>query len=137
MQKTYKCKECGKRIKVVEDQMGLFTSRLCFRCNFWHKYVTWEDTSTRIAVRRNRHHYIAEMDTTVRGPRGYGGALFVIEMNNGRVILCDNVWCQGYIPDTFKERLPDNGRFLTANEVIERDLFRDMGDRRKTISHFS
>ena len=147
MQKTYTCKECGKRIKVDPSQLNLFEARLCFRCNFWMRYVTFDDSTNRVSLRHKGHHYVAEMDNAAGGPKGYGGALFVIEMlefdghptigDNGRIMMCGNLWCQGKIPDNFRDRLPDNCRFLTANEVISRDWFRHMGDRRKTISHFS
>lgn len=43
---------------------------------------------------------------------GYGGRIFHIEHDNGNVIMTNNLWNHGTIPDRWRDRLPDNARFI-------------------------
>ena len=136
-QKTYKCRECGKRVKVgaYDGELRLEEHKLCFTCNYWINYVILEadQPNDRIPLRAKGSHYVAVMDNSAGGFKGFGGARFIFEHVDGRVIFCNNVWHQGNIPDTFKERLPDNGRFLSNDEARLRGL---IGPNSANISTF-
>lgn len=127
-QKTYTCKECGKRAKVgaYDDDMRLFERRLCFTCAFWAKYVELEhdveEQLQRLPMRSGGVHRVGVMDNSAKGFKGFGGTSFIFEHIDGRVIFCNNVWQQGAIPERFKDRLPDNGRFLTTEEARTKGL---------------
>lgn len=126
MQKTYKCRECGKRAKVdaYDADLKLFVYRLCFTCNYWLNYVILEcdvkEQLQRLPMRANGVHRVGLMDNNARGFKGHGGASFIFEHIDGRIIYCNNVWHQGVIPPRFKDRLPDNGRFLNTEEARKR-----------------
>lgn len=137
MQKTYTCTNCGKRVRTADWADDLFNERLCFDCHFWLPKTLMDDSvlSGRVPLRANGVHRIGYMDNAAGGFKGYGGAPFVFEFFDGRIILCCNVWHQGTIPAKWKEKLPDNGRFLTNDEVKERNLFPDM--RPRFISSFT
>jgi hypothetical protein len=124
MQKTYTCKNCGKRVRTAGWADDLFIERLCFDCHFWLPKTQMSDKQMggRIPLRANGVHRIAVMGED--GPfKGYGGATFVFEFIDGRIGCFANVWHQGDIPAKWRDKLPDNGRFLTADEVKERNLF--------------
>jgi hypothetical protein len=130
MQKTYTCKNCGKRVKTSGWADDLFNERLCFDCHFWLPKTYMEDSfSERMPLRANGVHYTALMDNSAKGFKGFGGCMFVFEFFDGRVLSCNNVWHQGTIPAKWREKLPDNGRFLSGEEVRERNLFPDMNTR--------
>jgi hypothetical protein len=44
--------------------------------------------------------------------KGHGGARFVIETADGTRVVTTNLWYQGEVPEHFRDRLPDNARFV-------------------------
>jgi hypothetical protein len=44
--------------------------------------------------------------------KGYNGREFIIKKNDGQVIRTDNLFCQGKIPESFRELMPDSAKFL-------------------------
>jgi hypothetical protein len=88
--------------------------------------------SVRLPLRAGGVHYTANMDNAEYCFKGFGGAQFVFEFFSGKIISCSNVWHQGTIPAKWREKLPDNGRFLSADEIKERGLFPDL----KRVSSF-
>ena len=44
--------------------------------------------------------------------KGFSGRKFKIQMNDGKVIETDNLWCGGDIPDSHRDRMPDNAKFM-------------------------
>lgn len=51
----------------------------------------------------------SDLDTDLKG---HGGSLFRIRMHDGTLIDSRNLWCQGPIPERFRDRLYDNAEFL-------------------------
>lgn len=47
---------------------------------------------------------------------GSGGKTFYIKKKDGILFKSNNVWCQGYIPNHFKELIPDNAEFISKEE---------------------
>ena len=48
----------------------------------------------------------------VGGFLGHSGRSFMIKMNDGKLIETNNLWCQGEIPEIFKNILKDNAEFV-------------------------
>ncbi|MEV4748997.1 hypothetical protein AB0K21_21685 [Streptosporangium sp. NPDC049248] len=69
-----------------------------------------DDPAKRVVV--NGEHYLICGDET-GGFRGYGGRRFDIEFFDGRTATTRNLWCQGTIPPRWRDRYPDNARFVT------------------------
>lgn len=108
--KIEKCKECGKSYKgswMDERARKLEEKQLCFNCSYW---------SDLIPVRNNAvivdgvHYMIGPEDKG--GMRGFGGRRFDVVFFNGKRITTTNLWHQGTVPDHFRNRLPDNARFI-------------------------
>ena len=103
-----KCIECGKNYKreLMEDA---YIGNRCFYCSFWEEKVRIKGDPNQTIV--NGEHYMVGSSTN--GPiRGFGGADFSIEYFDGRRIECNNLWHQGEIPEHFRNRLPDNAKFV-------------------------
>lgn len=110
------CKECGGK-NVPLTWMEPLRSRmekneLCFDCQFWHdKMAIADDPNTaRIA---GQHYIIGPKRPGVpKAYCGFAGNPFCILFYDGRRVETTNLWHQGDIPERFKERLPNNARFL-------------------------
>lgn len=88
----------------------LIAHRRCFYCNHWHKLMAVVDDPK--TVRIGGVHYRLGDE---RGPaqvRGYGGRRFRIKFHDGRDVTTTDLWCQGTIPQRFRERLGDNAVFV-------------------------
>jgi len=55
-------------------------------------------------------HYMLGDNTA--GMKGFGGRRFDIEFFDGRRVTTTDLWFQGVIPPKWRERFPDNARFV-------------------------
>lgn len=116
---THICKICGtveeptRWIPKMEKQLKERT--LCFGCNHWETQRLLDQTE------RGEHqwavingvHYVFLPHTGLEWPRGMGGVNHKIQFNDGTIVECDNVWCQGNIPEGYWRNIfPDNAKFI-------------------------
>lgn len=107
------CKICG----VEEDTerwingKELEAHQMCITCNHWREQVELDKNE------RGEHgyaifegiHYVLSPHTDAQVFRGFGGRKFTMKFNDGHETVCDNVWCQGVIPEGYwREQMPDN-----------------------------
>ena len=105
------CRECGAReIGSWLGEDSLKERGLCFSCGFWDDLLRIKDEPT--TVRADGKHYVVG-EPNERWP-GFGGSRFVISFNDGREVETCNLWSQGDIPTRFKDRMPDNAKFVTG-----------------------
>lgn len=102
-----KCVICGKEIDESPYSHKILCSHKCFIEDFWN------DTLDKDAIIVNRvcYHdggYVHEMGD--KKWLGYGGMLFNIQMNDGRVIKTNNLWYNGKIP--LDRYTGDNAKFI-------------------------
>ena len=110
-----KCYECGKREECYwneETNKTLIKYQLCFNCNFWREKVLMKDKPKVVRI-KGSHYTIGAEEAPTGMFRGFGGRVFKILFDDGREVTTTNLWHQGIIPEHFKERLPDNAKFLT------------------------
>lgn len=130
----YNCRECKQQFGqhnfdgVTRER--LIKNQLCFNCDFWQEKVLWklnhDDAVSRgaplskleleIAIINGVHYVIHDKVANPGWIHGYGGRLFRVHWFDGRAKESNNVWCQGRIPDHFRERLPDTAEFLDPYE---------------------
>ena len=124
----YNCVECGEPI-VYEEQSyigdyaeRMLERRVCFTCLFWLEKV--DDLATgdpRIVIVDDCHYYANDFfqkDYPFQPVMlGFGGAVWNIAWDDGRRLTTNNLWCQGGIPDHFKERLPNNACFISEQDM--------------------
>lgn len=88
---------------------------ICQRCLFWREQTTLDDTERGLhgwAV-INGTHYVLGKHIDAVAFKGYGGCNFHIRFKDGFETECDNLWCQGDIPEGYwRDLLPDNAEFV-------------------------
>jgi hypothetical protein len=111
---SHNCKECGKTengnwVTAVTEELR--KTQLCFTCDFWHNII--KNKGSNSVIVKGTHYIIGRKPQPKehKGLLGHGGALFKIRFFNGREVETNNLWCQGTVPDRFKDRLPDNAEF--------------------------
>lgn len=110
------CKHCGKEIGMGynDDTLEAMASReACFKCNFWLEHYE-KDTKTGVGIVVDGTHYVdgGNSNKSDRGMLGFGGSTYHIRFNDGRELKTNNLWCQGDIPDIFRDKFPDNAVFV-------------------------
>lgn len=117
MQLMSNCKICGAEIdsdRYVQDtKKELDEHQMCFNCNFWRDMLekdakrpphTW--------CMINGTHYVIEPDEPGSYFQGFGGREFTIEFNDGTVVTTHNLWCQSEPGEHWKDKFPDNAKFV-------------------------
>ena len=109
-----KCRICGKEfnkirwLKPYED----ICSDKCFRMNFWNEIVAEKENHVFID---GKSYSIAPEDDD--SPfRGCSGRHFKIKFDDGKIVETTNLWCQGEIPEEFRDILKDNAKFIIESE---------------------
>ncbi len=107
------CLECGNPIPASDERLEYpGVSVICHECHFWLEKVNFNDQQKARQVIVNGGHFMLSENT---GPfRGFGGAEFAVCFNDGRAVVHSNMWSQGEIPESFRDRLPDNAFFLSG-----------------------
>lgn len=92
---------------------------VCFNCAFWIEHIARKD-NPQIARIDGVHYSVGPEPHGKVNPAtlGYGGARFKIRWRNGRTEVTNNLWCQGHIPEMFRDELPDNAIFLPTEEGV-------------------
>lgn len=105
------CKICGSYYANHYSHKDLSIEGLCFSCDHWDERAKIQHT--KIVVDGTMYSDGGKVDkATTRGFLGFGGADWKIEMFDGRIIETNNLWCSGNIPERFKDRIPDNAKFI-------------------------
>lgn len=100
------CIVCGKMIERSRWSHKVLCSQECYSRDFWNDTL---DESA-IIIDGVCYHDAGRKSEGYRGFLGYGGREFKIQMNDGRVIETNNLWCQGSIPSSHERS--DNAKFL-------------------------
>jgi hypothetical protein len=74
-----------------------------------------DDLARRVVV--DGEHYLICDETASAVMRGFGGHPFGIEFFDGRRVTTRNLWHQGTVPPQYRDRYPDNARFVPASQV--------------------
>lgn len=107
------CSSCGQSFKTTWNEptrSEMIKKHICFSCNFWLFQLNRKGA---IIINGHKYQDGGKIDkSTTGGFVGYGGRDFKIEFNTGKIIETNNLWSQGQLPDRFKEKFPDNAKFL-------------------------
>lgn len=112
----YICSICGdlfeKSTAKGEDEHRMEKDHLCFDCALWANRADKENPLVIDGIRYSL------------GPGNWGGMAgrrFVIEYFDGRIVETKDLWCNGEVPDYFRDRIPDTARFL-GGAHFDRDV---------------
>lgn len=104
------CIVCGKEFncKRYYGEYSDCCSSECFTKKFWNNIV--EEKDEHVVVDGTCY---AIAPAPINGFYGFGGRKFKIKMFDTReVIETNNLWCQGEIPAEYREKLPNNAKFI-------------------------
>jgi hypothetical protein len=107
------CKECDSIVTLIYSKLTnekMEEKQLCFSCNFWQEFVEYDRPEPRYII--EGEHYIVLPEEPRTSLRGYGGKKFTIETDNGSILFTTNLWHQGTVPEHFRDRLPNNAKFI-------------------------
>ncbi len=78
---------------------------------FWSEQAS--DRSNAVVVNHEHYRITPDLSPSMSDCAGFAGALFRIRMlDSGKVIESRNLWRQGVIPPSWRDRLPDNAEFI-------------------------
>lgn len=88
---------------------------LCGECDlddytlkFWSEKISIRNDSN--VARIDGNHYI--IGSGHNKTKGMGGSKFKIEFFDGRIVESDDLWHQGRIPESYRQVLEDNAKFI-------------------------
>jgi len=109
-----KCIICGKEVEEHFINSGTLKShKMCFNCNFWREQLVndKELIGQHKTCMIDGTHYIICDENSKSAFRGFSGAKFQIEFNDGTRVVTTNLWCQGEPTAYWKDKFPNNARF--------------------------
>lgn len=123
----FNCSWCGEEVQSISYGAPygprMEAEHLCFSCVHWDMEVSRSSTDEPRRIIIDGYCYgVGEKEPSrdpknrVRGDMwGFGGRRFDIELlSTGQKFTTHNLWGGGQIPDRFRDRLPDNARFLNG-----------------------
>lgn len=128
-QASHTCGMCGTLVFLFhtkpERSERLKMHQWCTRCEFWFERASEKDDPATVRVRGTHYRMGGRTSGSLRG---FGGAKFRVRFFDGRKAECSDMWCQGEIPEWFREMMPDNAVFLSEGaEVVLGDLEIEQG----------
>lgn len=111
---NYTCSICGSVEEKEHRSLDAPDKNFCFTCWFWRPKIKAAKNNDQYAVRVDGVHYYIHPDSKGgnRAFSGFGGSRFDIRFHDGRLVTTHNLWCQGDIPERFRDVLPDNAIFI-------------------------
>ena len=110
------CKICGEEFDAshyVDDwRQQMEKHQMCHSCNFWRSML--EKDAKRppyTCCMIDGTHYVIAPENDSDPFRGFGGARFQIEFNDGHRVVTTNLWCQGEPNKHWIDKFPNNARF--------------------------
>lgn len=120
---SFECRECGNHDRaafwIQPYGAQLAERKLCHTCNHWHEKLAWkaQGDPNQVIVAGVHYHISPDDETSLKQlggwGSGFGGSKFKVRFHDGREVVSRNLWCQGDVPERFRERLPDNAVFVT------------------------
>jgi uncharacterized protein YlaI len=84
---------------------------ICFQCAFWSDKI--EKPLLGREIINGEHFVFHPCQDKPLVFQGFGGREFYALLNDNSLIMSNNVWHQGKIPERFCEKLPDTARFIS------------------------
>lgn len=116
-----KCKICGKEENpdnyICRD--SLIKEQLCLYCHFWQERYNYDQSHSKEGVVIDGIHYYIGDESSKSHSRGFGGAKFQIQFNDGEIVNTTNLWCQGEIPPEWKDKFPNNAKFIYQIKIFD------------------
>jgi ribosomal protein L37E len=112
----YLCGICGEADSPTNWMGDALEDELCFHCSFWvRKIRDYRYSNKMIVVDGNLYRVGKEEPKSLFKFRGHSGRKFTIEkLDTHESFISTNLWHNGQIPDRFRDKLPDDAKFLST-----------------------
>lgn len=117
-----KCSICNSHYNLNEFENCnirniMLSKNMCFECAFWQEKVDFADKNT-IVVEGYRYQCSLVDKNVVKGFLGCGGVDRYFQMlnNPNDVRHYNNCWCQGKVPDLWKDKILNNAISISDKE---------------------
>lgn len=117
-----KCSICNSHYNLNEFENCnirniMLSKNMCFECAFWQEKVDFADKNT-IVVEGYRYQCSLIDKNVVKGFLGCGGVDRYFQMlnNPNDVRHYNNCWCQGKVPDLWKDKILNNAISISDKE---------------------
>lgn len=107
------CPVCGEKAGQFMSDIPMIKEKgMCFSCDLWSKRAKELPTLPKYqtAIIDNTWYTIGN-ENSQSSFRGFGGARFQIEFNDGHRVVSTNLWCGGDIPEYWKNKIQNNAKF--------------------------
>ena len=84
----------------------------CLSCDIWLSNIDVKEKHKKIIIDGTKYSDNGEVPLGTQGFLGHGGREFTIEFNDGEILTTNNLWCQVDVPEHFKDKLPNNAKFI-------------------------
>lgn len=85
--------------------------------DFWSKHLQHDASlPPHTAVVVDGHHYLICDENSTSHFRGFAGAKFCIQFNDGFYTESTNLWHQGEIDPEWRDKFPDNAKFIWKHD---------------------
>ena len=109
------CPICGKA-ETPDDYIPFTWDNMnyCFGCEFWKEKEDLYLQGNLLVIDGWAFYMEDEDSKPTKGiGRGFGGSRFkVYRFDTGETFTTTNLWCNGQVPDRFRDVLKDNAKFL-------------------------
>lgn len=93
---------------------------ICQKCLFWREQMALDNTERGLygwAVIDGTHYVLGKHTNAMSLFKGSGSFKFCIRFKDGFETKCDNLCCQGKIPEGYwRNLLPDNAEFIMKKQ---------------------
>lgn len=108
-----KCVICGKEIEKSSYSNAILCSEECFYEHFWRDVLS--DPETILMYNHGvLNAYTVGDENSTSYFRGFGGAAWYIQKEDGTLIKTTNLWHRGEVPEKYNAQA--NAKSLTKNE---------------------
>lgn len=112
-EKVVQCDICGALATTNYTKptpQRMIDQNLCFHCLLWQDRVN-ENDPKRLIIEGGMYSDGGDQPSNHSNTLGFGGRRFKIE-RDGLVWSTNNLWFAGVVPEEWREKLPDNAKFL-------------------------
>jgi len=110
------CRHCGALEAATFNEViktRLIENQSCFHCDHWEQTAK-EQNPRRLIIGGELYGDAGDQPKAKRKDfLGHAGQQFTIE-KDGKIWTTNNLWSGGTIPEEFRDRLPDNAKFVKS-----------------------
>ena len=124
-----KCRLCKRTIGI--DMAHAAVNDVCWECAYWTGIINDRYTQVDVdvidvddchVVVNGACYYIGQETGGTGIGCGHGGRKFTVSFFDGRIVTTTNLWCQGIIPERFRNMMMSDNAVFVAPQDEKRNI---------------